>query len=200
MLLHQVTSLPHEGIRNFMKSSIDIVVGYSVLPADKEKKVFGLSPYDNHVVDVHMIIPALEKAITYRSAGRGEGSGKLGVLGATASFIKKHSYDVGLSPVFVGFDVGEFLRFVGVDCSLSHTFFPPDYWVNTKYAVELHDYLGVKGSDVHKVLQYFSKGFSGEDLEKYTELVKGWRGHADAERDAQLAFLFGSIFWLWGTP
>ena len=171
-----------------------------MLPADKEKKIASLSPYDNHVVDVHMIVPALEKAITYRSTGRGEGSGKLSVLGATASFIKKHSYDVGLSPTFVGFDVEEFLRFVGFDCALTHTFFPPDYWSQKKYAVELHDYLGARGSDVAKALQYFSKGFSGDDLEKYTGLVKGWRGHVDAERDAQLAFLFGSVFWLWGTP
>ena len=183
-----------------MKSNIDIVVGYSVLSSETEKNTVNLSPYDSCVVDVHMIIPALEKAITYRSASRGEGSGKLSALGATASFIKKHSYDVGLSPTFVGFDIEEFLRFVGIDCGLSHTFFPPDYWVNTGCAVELYDYLGVKGPTVSKALQHFSKGFNGDDLEKYTELVKGWRGHADAERDAQLAFLFGSVFWLWGTP
>tara|TARA_R110002020_G_scaffold276042_2_gene491250 strand:- start:15179 stop:15730 length:552 start_codon:yes stop_codon:yes gene_type:complete len=183
-----------------MKSNINIVVGYSVLPAEKEKKIASLSPYDNHVVDVHMIIPTLEKAITYRSAGRGEGSGKLSVLGAAASFIKKHSYDVGLSPTFVGFDVGEFLRFVGFDCALSHTFFPSNYWMHKQCLSELHDYLGTQGSDVTKALQYFSKGFSGDDLEKYTELVKGWRGHVDAEHDAQLSCLFGSIFWLWGTP
>ena len=188
-----------------MKSSIEIVVGYSLAPrekktGEKKEKSFSLSPYDSQVADVHMIVPAIEKAITYRTASRGEGSGKLSALGATASFIKKHSYDVGLSPVFVGFDVNAFLRFVGFDCSLSHTFFPHTYWGSADHSVELHDYLGVREvADVKSALSYFSSGFSGEDLEKYIELVKGWTSHTDAERDAQLAFLFGSIFWLWAT-
>ena len=185
-----------------MKSDIEIVVGYSLVPAGKdEKKSFSLSPYTSEVADVHMIIPAIEKAITYRGSSRGEGSGKLSALGAAASFIKKHSYDVGLSPVFVGFNVHALLRFVGFDCSLSHTFFPPAYWGSTDHSVDLYDYLGVReAEDVKAALSYFSSGFGGEDLEKYIELVKGWKSHTDAERDAQLAFLFGSIFCLWGNP
>jgi hypothetical protein len=186
-----------------MQSTINIAIGYSVVPKDSDsKKKPSLSPYVSDVLDIHMVVPLLEKAVTYRSSSRGEGSGKPSVCGAAASFIKKHSCDVGLTPTFVGFDVEQFLRFVGFECGLSHTFFPPEYWLNTDRAVELNDYLLCGGDAASRAtaLSYFSGGFSGEDLERYTDLVKGWSAHKDAERDAHLAFLFGSIFWLWGNP
>lgn len=191
-----------------MKSSIDIVVGYSLSSNTESKKPVSLSPYESSVVDVHMIVPSSEKAITYRGSSRGPDSGKPSVLSAAASFIRKHSYDVGAAPRFIGFDVSEFLRFVGFDCGLSHTFFPSEYWVGKGSGgskrrgdrVELNDCLGIsKPGEAATALSYFSAGFSGEDLEKYISLVKSWKGHKDAERDAQLAFLFGSVFWLWGN-
>ena len=183
-----------------MKSNIEIVVGYSLVPEKKEKSSSGFSPYSNEMGDVHMVIPALEKAITYRAGGRQEGSGKLKVCAAAASFIKKHAYDVGLRPTFVGFDVEPFLRFLGLECALSNVFFPADYWIDTPYAVDLYKYLTPEGSeDIGEAFRYFADGFTGEDLEKYTTLVKSWTPHEDAERDAHLTFLFGSAFWLWGN-
>ena len=183
-----------------MKSNIEIVVGYSLVSGEKEKSSSVLSPYSSEMGDVHLIIPALEKAITYRAEGRQEGSGKLKVCAAAASFIKKHACDVGLQPTFVGFDVELFLRFLGLECASSHVFFPPDYWINTPYAIDLYKYLTLDGvEDIGEAFRYFSNSFTGEDLEKYTALVKGWTPHVDAEQDAHLAFLFGSAFWLWGN-
>jgi hypothetical protein len=185
-----------------MKSSVEIVVGYSLVPkGDAKKLTSDLSPYRNQMVDVHMIIPTAEKAITYRAAGRQEGSGKLKVCEAAATFIKKHSREIGLKPVFVGFDIRQFLRFVGLECALSHTFFPLDYWNDSSHTIDLYACLTAeKDSNISDAFRYFSDSFTGEDLEKYTALVKGWVPHKNAERDARLAFLFGSSFWLWGSP
>jgi|TARA_R110000824_G_scaffold82768_15_gene207518 hypothetical protein len=186
-----------------MKPKIEIVVGYSLKPEATDKKTpRDLSPYRSDIGDVHMIIPAAKKAITYRGAGRDEGSGKLRVCEAAAAFVKRHSYDVGFHPTFVGFDVKAFLRFVGFGCAVSHTFFPSSYWMDEGHTVELYEQLLLTGDDAQSpkdAFLYFSKGFTGEDLEKYTSLVRRGVTHEDAEHDAQLAFLFGSIFRLWGT-
>lgn len=184
-----------------MQSTIDIVIGYSLTPkGDTEKKKAAVSPYTNQLTDVQFIVPALEKAVVYRTSGRSKDSGKLSVGCAAANFIRKHSYDAGLSPRFVGFGVREFLHFVGFECGLSQLYFPPDLWLDPSDVVELRETLLLEGNSVPSALAYFSEGFSGEDLEVYATLVKGWAPHKDAERDANLSFMFGSLFWLWGNP
>jgi hypothetical protein len=184
-----------------MQSTIDIVMGYSLSPrGDTEKKKAVVSPYTHQLADVQFIVPALEKAVVYRAAGRSKASGKLSVGCAAANFIRKHSYDVGLSPRFVGFGVREFLNFVGFDCGLSQVYFPANLWLDSPDAIELREALMLEGNSVPSALAYFSEGFSGDDLEAYAALVKGWAPHKDAERDANLSFMFGSLFWLWGNP
>ena len=122
---------------------------------------------------------------------------------ATASFITKHA---GTNPVFIGFDVEEFFRFIGLECARSEystrCTIPVSAMYGTPSFVDMYDCLGVESaSESAAAFSCFSEGFTGEDLEKYTTLVKGWTPHKDAERDARLAFLFGTLFSLWGnTP
>jgi hypothetical protein len=188
-------------MRNDMQSTIDIVIGYSLASkSDAEKKKTAVSPYTRELTDVQFIVPSLEKAVVYRAAGRGKESGKLSVGCAAANFIRKHSHDAGMTPRFVGFGVQDFLRFVGFECAVSQVYFPSNLWFNSPDIAELHDLLSLEGNSVPSALTYFSQGFSGEDLEAYTALVKGWAPHKDAERDATLSFMFGSLFWLWGNP
>ena len=89
---------------------------------------------------------------------------------------------------------------MGFECGLSQVYFPSSLWLNPSDAVDLREVLMLEGTSAPSALAYFSEGFSAEDLEAYTTLVKGWSPHKDAERDANLSFMFGSLFWLWGNP
>lgn len=183
-----------------MQASVDIVVGYSVAPKNpqEKKKNATISPYTHDLVDVNFIVPSLEKAVVYRSAGRGKESGKLSVGCAAANFIRKHTHDVGKEPRFVGFDVKDFLTFVGFECSLSQVYVPPKLWLQPEHITDLS--FIYEGHSATTALTYFSEAFSEDDLVAYTELVKGWVPQKDADRDANLSFMFGSLFWLWGNP
>jgi len=148
------------------------------------------------IEDVHMIIPHLERAVTYRFANRNKGSNKLPVCGAVANFITKNSETLG-NPIFVGFDTADFLRMLGLGCARDQVYLSPELWLLRKQ--EVID-LSFSDSDVsiEKLLPELGVQFSGEDKKSFDKLIKGWKPFKDAERDGKLAFLLGSMFRVWG--
>jgi len=154
----------------------------------------------NDVQDVHLIVPSLERAVTYLASSRGEGSSKLPVCGALANFITKNS-DVLGEPIFVGFALEDFFVQVGLGCAKAGIYFPPDLWLSTnkQLGFDLDSVLfSAKGLSSSKLLTQLGEQFSGEDKKSFDKLVKGWKPFQEADRDSQLAFLLGSMFRVWG--
>lgn len=151
---------------------------------------------DSDIEDVHLIIPSLERAVTYRAASRGGESDKLPVCGAVANFITKNS-DTLADPVFVGFGLSAFLPMLGLGCARSSTYLCPSVWLPMGKE-EKFDLLPVLGDSPAAVLSSLGVQFSGEDKKSFDKLTKGWKPHKDAEKDGKLAFLLGSLFRIWG--
>jgi hypothetical protein len=149
------------------------------------------------IEDVHMIIPHLERAVTYCSANRGKGSSKLPVCGAVANFIAKNSEVLG-NPIFVGFDTADFLRMLGLGCAKAQVYLSPELWLPDDKQVGID--LSFPDSDVttEKLLPELGEQFSGEDKKSFDKLIKDWKPFKDAERDGKLSFLVGSMFRVWG--
>jgi len=156
----------------------------------------------NDIEDVHLIIPSLERSVTYRTASRGKGSSKLPVCGAVANFINKNVEVLG-EPVFVGFSLPEFLMQMGLGCAkIGGVYFSPDLWLspNSQSGFDLKPVLFPKAGDSPSTELFSQLGgqFSGEDKKVFDKLVKDWKPFQDAERDGQVAFLLGSLFRVWG--
>ena len=150
--------------------------------------------------DVHLIVPSLERAVTYRASSRGKGSSKLPVCGAVANFIAKNADALG-EPVFVGFSLEDFFAQVGIGCARAGVYFPPDLWLSSdkQTSFDLQPVLFPKDSgSSSKLLSRLGEQFSGEDKKAFDKLVKGWKLFQEAERDGQLSFMLGSMFRIWG--
>lgn len=149
------------------------------------------------IEDIHMIIPDLERAVTYRSVSRGKGSSKLPVCGAVANFIAKNSEKLG-TPTFVGFDIADLLRMLGLGCAKAQVYLSPELWLPARKQGGFD--LSFPDSDVptEKLLPELGDQFSGEDKKSFDKLTKDWKPFKDAERDGKLAFLLGSMFRVWG--
>lgn len=167
-----------------------IAVGYTVTEDSED------------VEDVHLIVPSLERAVTYRAANRGKGSSKLPVCGAVANFISKNSAALG-DPIFVGFSLPDFLMKIGMGCAKAGVYFPPELWLSSgmQHGFDLQSVLFADTSSsavMSKSLSRLGEQFSGEDKKAFDKLVKGWKLFHESERDGQLAFLLGSMFRVWG--
>lgn len=152
--------------------------------------------------DVHLIVPSLERAVTYRAASRGKGSSKLPVCGAVANFIAKNSEALG-EPMFVGFSLEDFFNKVGIGCARAGVYFPPDLWLSSdkQRGFDLQPVLFSEASSpaaMSKSVARLGEQFSGEDKKSFDKLVKGWKLFHEAERDGQLSFMLGSMFRIWG--
>ena len=157
---------------------------------------YTLTEDSNDVEDVHLIIPSLERAVTYRAASRGKDSSKLPVCGAVATFITKNSESL-VDPVFVGFGLPSFLSVLGLGCARSSSYWCPSVWLpmgkEEKFAL-----LPVLGDSPATVLSSLGAQFSGEDKKSFDKLTKSWKPYKDAEIDGKLALLLGSLFRVWG--
>lgn len=157
---------------------------------------YTLTEDSGDVEDVHLIIPSLERAVTYRGATRGKDSSKLPVCGAVANFITKNS-DVLFDPVFVGFGLPSFLSVLGMGCARSSSYLCPSVWLPIGKE-ERFDLLPVLGGSPAAVLSSLGAQFSGEDKKAFDKITKGWKPYKDAEDDGKIAFLLGSLFRVWG--
>lgn len=157
---------------------------------------YTLTEDSGDVEDVHLIIPSLERAVTYRGATRGKDSSKLPVCGAVANFITKNS-DVLFDPVFVGFGLPSFLSVLGMGCARSSSYLCPSVWLPLGKE-ERFDLLPVLGGSPAAVLSSLGAQFSGEDKKAFDKITKGWKPYKDAEDDGKIAFLLGSLFRVWG--
>ena len=145
---------------------------------------------------MHLIVPSLERAVTYRSSSRGKDSDKLPVCGAVANFLEKNCESLG-DPLFVGFGLSSFLPVLGLGCAQSSTYLCPSVWLPMDRE-ERFDLLPVLGESPASVLTTLGSQFSGEDKKAFDKLTKSWKPHKDAEKDGKLAFLLGSLFRVWG--
>lgn len=157
---------------------------------------YTLTEDSNDVEDVHLIIPSLERAVTYRAASRGKDSSKLPVCGAVANFITKNSESL-VDPVFVGFGLPSFLSVLGLGCARSSSYLCPSVWLPMGKE-EKFDLLPVLGDSPATVLSSLGAQFSGEDKKSFDKLTKSWKPYKDAEIDGKLALLLGSLFRVWG--
>jgi len=172
-----------------------IAVGYTV------------TEENNEIEDVHLIVPSLERSVSYRSANRGKDSNKLPVCGAVANFIAKNTEALD-EFMFVGFLLSDFLKRVGLGCAKAGVYFPPDLWLpaphygvsgRARVDIDLHPILfSSEHFSDSQMLSYLGGQFSGEDKKSFDKLVKGWEPLQDAERDGKLSFLLGSMFRVWG--
>lgn len=167
-----------------------IAVGYTV------------SEDEDDLQDVHLIVPSLERVVTYRASNRGDGSSKLPVCGAVANFISKNSDALG-DPIFVGFSLKDFVTRVGIGCARAGVYFPPELWLSPdkQPGFDLQTVLFSETSSsaaISKSLARLGEQFSGEDKKSFDKLVKGWKLFKEAERDGQLAFMLGSMVRVWG--
>ena len=165
-----------------------IAVGYTV------------TEENNEIENVHLIVPSLERSVSYRSANRGKESNKLPVCGAVANFIAKNVEALDKF-MFVGFSLSDFLTRVGLGCAKAGVYFPPDLWLSPGCSsdIDLHPILfSSEHFSTPQLLSYLGDQFSGEDKKSFDKLVKGWKPFQDAERDGKLSFLLGSMFRVWG--
>ena len=154
------------------------------------------------IEDVHLIIPSLERSVTYRAVSRGNESSKLPVCSAVANFMNKNAEALG-EPVFVGFSLPEFLMQMGLGCAKAGgVYFSPDLWLspNRQFGFDLKPILFPESGSSPPAKWFSQLGgqFSGEDKKVFDKAVKGWKPFQDAERDGQISFLLGSLFRIWG--
>lgn len=161
-----------------------IAVGYTV---DKNMEL----------EDIHLIVPSLERTVTYRSASRGEGSNKLPVCGAVANFLSKNAEALG-DPIFVGFDLPAFLFSLGVGCARAGVYVSPDLWLSESCRNRGFDLRSTSRGSYPEFLKHLSSSFEKEEAKSFQELTEGWTPGNDAERDGKVAFLLGSMFRVWG--
>ena len=161
---------------------------------------YTLTAENDEVEDVHLIVPSLERSVSYRASSRSKSSNKLPVCGAVANFIAKNSDALG-EPIFVGFALEDFLTRVGLGCAKVGAYFSPGLWLsnNKSRGFDLDSVLfSTKGLSSPKLLSQLGEQFSGEDKKSFDKLIKGWKPFQDAERDGKLSFLLGSMFRVWG--
>ena len=164
--------------------------------------------------DVHLIIPSLERAVTYRASSRGEGSDKLPVCGAVANFLNKNVEVLG-DPIFIGFGLPNFLTSLGVGCARAGVYVSPSLWLsgscksrgfdldttllnNTAWEGAVCYRKPAEGWDIPDFFKHLSASFEKEEAKAFQELTKEWTPGLDAERDGKVAFLLGSMFRVWG--
>lgn len=160
------------------------------------------------ILDVHLIAPLLERAVTYRSASRGEGSNKLSVCGAVANFLTKNEEALGINPVFVGFGVSSFLVNLGLGCAKAGVYIRPSMWLLPPSLfgpghVDFNDVYDFSTYDnslapADRFIKYLGSSFEGEEAKSFDETLHEWEPGTDAEQDAKVAFLLGSMFRVWG--
>jgi len=167
-----------------------IAVGYTLNADTKELE------------DVHLVVPSMERAVTYRSASRGEGSNKLPVCGAVANFIYKNEEALE-GPVFVGFDIRQFLTSLGVGCAIAGVYVSPKLWLSgdpsphfdvTDVISSLHRTMG----SIDAAMSHLGSSFEGKEAKSFADMTAEWSPLKDAERDGKVAFLLGSMFRIWG--
>jgi len=150
------------------------------------------------LVDVHLIIPSLERAVTYRAASRGEGSSKLPVCGAVANFLSKNAESLG-DPIFIGCNISGFLRSLGVGCGRAGVYVSPDLWLSESFrGFDLTSIFPKVQADQDDFFKHLSSSFEKGEAKAFQTLTKEWVPGLDAEQDGKVAFLLGSMFRVWG--